>query len=164
MVRQLEPCHPLYRSMIRYRSFFDVGVQIFYITVTHFDIEATKEAASSISKLQASISWFNIEVLRYRSVCTSISICVYFDIAAPLFNIVPYIEALRYRGLDTSISKCTKIEDRTRYRSTSISKFTNFDIKVLYTISKIFQKLQYLRQNFDIESQVHKLRYRRFFT
>ncbi len=109
-------------------------------------------------------------MLRYRSVWTSISIFVYFDIEAPLLNIVPYhirrrtwstyieLEAMRYRSLktsiQTSISKCTRIEYRTWYWSTSmIKKFINFDIEIVYAISKIFQKLRYRSQHFDIVSQ-----------
>ncbi len=53
-------------------------------------------------------------------------------------NIAPYIEVLRYRSLDTSISKCTEIEYRILYQGTSISKFTFFDIEVVYTMSKMF--------------------------
>ncbi len=79
-------------------------------------------------------------------------------------NIVPYIEALRYRSLKTSISKCIGIEYRTQYRSTSISKLNNFDIEVVYTISKIFQELRYRSHYFDIVSQTHTLRYLSFCT
>ena len=75
----------------------------------------------------------------------------------------------------------TLIECRTLYRSTSILKLKSFDIEVhwswishpiskhfdievVYAISKIFQKLRYRSQHFDIVSQTHTLRYRSFFT
>ncbi len=93
-----------------YRSVFDIKVQHFDVEVQHFDIEATKnfdiEVSSKFLRYRSCMLryWvskskgFDIEVyaLRYRSVYTSISIVEYFDIKAPLLNIIPYIEALRY--------------------------------------------------------------------
>ncbi len=83
---------------------------------------------SSILKLATLILGVDIaEALRDRSVWTSIIIFVYFDIEALFIEyctIYRSTQWLWYRSLDTSISKCTETKYRTRYWSTSISKFT----------------------------------------
>ncbi len=76
----LEPCHPLYRSMLRYRSTlkdFDIEVSSiskFNNSISKFNTSILKlpksfdVEVSLISKLHASILGVNIEVFRYRSV------------------------------------------------------------------------------------------------
>ncbi len=75
-----------------------------------------------MSKLTTSISGVNVEALRYGSVCTSKSIFVYFDVEAPF------------------------VEYRTRFRGTSLSNFTNFNIECECDIEDF-------SESFDIEDK-----------
>jgi hypothetical protein len=75
----LEPCHPRYRRLLRYRSLryrrlLGGGYTIFNIEVKPsicFDIEVDKKTfdieETSISKVKPSISGSDIEVIQYRS-------------------------------------------------------------------------------------------------
>ncbi len=73
---------------------------------------------------------------------------------------------LVYRTLieSTSISKLKNFDIKVHWNWILHPISKHFDIKVVYAISKIFQKLRHWSQHFDIVPQNHTLRYPSFFT